>query len=195
MKNVILLVAAIMATVSISQAQTAQEAQVKNEIKAVSKRDPNAKAEKKNLRMELHKLEGQDVSNSTKNQFATDFGNIPNAKWKRSNYYDEVAFMKNGVSSTAFYDFKSQLVGTTMHEKFTDLPANAQKAINDKYKGYAKGEVLYYEDNVNNDTDMILFDRQFDDADNYFVEISKDGKNSVLQVTKGGNVNYFTATK
>lgn len=193
MKKVILLMVAVMATVSISQAQTVQEKEVKSEIKAVSKKDPNAKAEKKNLRMELRKLEGQDVSETTKNQFMTDFGHIPNAKWTRSKYYDEVAFMKNGTSSTAFYDFKSQLVGTTMHEKFTDLPANAQKVINDKYKGYAKGDVLYYEDNENNDTDMILFDRQFDDADNYFVEISKDGKNSVLQVAKNGEVGYFTA--
>jgi hypothetical protein len=192
MKKVILLVVVIMATVSISQAQTVQEDQVKSEIKTVSKKDPKAKTEKKNLRMELRKLEGQDVSAATKDQFMTDFRNVSNAKWSRSGYYDQATFMKNGASSTAFYDSKSQLVGTTTHKKFSDLPANAQKIINDKYKGYTKGDVLYYDDNEENDTDMVLFDRQFDDADNYFVEVSKDGKNSVLQVAKNGEVSNFT---
>lgn len=195
MKKVILLMVAVMATVSISQAQSVQEAQIKSEIKAVSKKDPNAKAEKKELRKELRKLEGQDVGVITRDQFATDFGNVGAVKWKRSNYYDEASFIKNGVETTAFYDNNSQLVGTTMYKKITDLPAKAQKVINDKYKAYTKGSVLYFEDNDNNDTDMVLYDRQFDDADNYFVEVSKDGKNGVLQVTDSGTVSYFADIK
>nr|WP_199002170.1 hypothetical protein [Flavobacterium sp. ASV13] len=195
MKKVILLLAAIMANISILQAQTSQEAQVKSEIKSISKKDPNAKTEKKDLRKELHKLEGQDVSNLSKNQFATDFGNIPNVKWVRSDYFDQATFNKNGATSTAFYDSNSQLVGTTTAKKFADLPAKAQKEINDKYKGYTKGLVTFYDDNEENDTDMLLYSTQFDDADNYFVEVSKNGKNTVLQVTTEGAVAYFNSMK
>lgn len=192
MKRVILMLVAVMATVSISQAQLVTEAQVKSEIKAVSKKDPNAKAEKKSLRMELRKLEGQDVNEATKDQFAIDFGKVSDVKWTRSKYYDEATFMNNGAPLTAFYDSKSQLVGTTRHEKFADLPAKIQNSINNKYKEYAIGQVLYYQDNEQNDTDMILFGRQFEDADSYFVEVSKDAKNSLLQVAKNGDISYFS---
>ena len=38
---------------------------------------------------------------------------------------------------------------------------------------------------------MNLFDLQFDDADNYFVELEKDNKKIVVQVNMSGDVSYF----
>ena len=38
---------------------------------------------------------------------------------------------------------------------------------------------------------MMLYGQQFADADNYFVELSKDNKKIVLQVNMSGEVFYF----
>ena len=194
MKKVILLVAAMALTVSVSQAQTAQEKEVKSEMKSLNKKDPVAKTEKKNLRRELHKLKGQDVSSNSKNQFMKDFSGVSNAKWRRSDNFDEATFMKNGSTMTAFYDEDSKLVGTSSVKKISDLPTKAQNKINEKYKEYSKGRVIFYDDNEDNQTDMYFYGRPFN-KDNYFLELSKNGKNSVLQITTDGEVSYFESMK
>ncbi|MDX6191264.1 hypothetical protein SGQ83_18060 [Flavobacterium sp. Fl-318] len=195
MKKIIVLLVAIMVHVSVSQAQTAEETQIKSELKAVDKNDPNAKKEKQDLRKELRKLEGQDVSSTTRDQFKSDFGNTTAAKWKRSDYYDEASFTKDGAASTAFYDANSKLVGTMTAKNITDLPAKALKIINDKYKEYTKKQVSFYNDNESNDSNLLWYDKKFADTDNYFVEVSKDGKNSVLQITAKGEVSFFSDMK
>ncbi len=40
---------------------------------------------------------------------------------------------------------------------------------------------------------MILYNNAFDDEDNYFVELQKDNKTIVVQVTMDGLIGYFTA--
>lgn len=190
MKKVILLVVAMTLSITVLQAQTVQEKKVKSEIKSLDKKDPNQKNEKKTLRRELHKLKGQDVSNASKGQFMKDFGKISNVKWKRNDYFDQATFMKDGTSMTAFYDDDSKLVGTTTVKKFSDLPSKAQNDINKKYKDYTIGSVIYFKDNEFNEMDIIMYGREFSDS-SYFVELSKNGKNSVLQVTSDGNVTYF----
>lgn len=139
----------------------------------------------------LKKLEGVNVSQMSKDQFLVDFGNMPNVKWKRSDNFDEATFQKKGQTYTAFYDDGSKLVGTTSYRKFSDIPAAGQKQINKDYKGYTIGKVLFFEDNNDNDTDMILYGNQFDDQDSYFVELSKGPQNLVVQVDMDGNVSYF----
>ena len=110
--------------------------------------------------------------------------------WKRNDYFDQATFMKDGTSMTAFYDDDSKLVGTTTVKKFSDLPSKAQNDINKKYKDYTRGSVIYFKDNEFNEMDIIMYGREFSDS-SYFVELSKNGKNSVLQVTIDGNVTYF----
>ena len=78
-----------------------------------------------------------------------------------------------------------------MDKTFSDLPASAQKQINKEYKDYTIEKVIFFDDNEDVDTDMILYGSQFDDADNYFVELRKDNKDVVLQVTMDGLVGYF----
>jgi hypothetical protein len=166
-------------------AQVVNKEAIKSEIKGAKK---EIKTEKK----ELRKLEaGSSVSTLTKNAFFVDFGNIPDVKWKRAVFLDEAVFNKDGKEMKAYYDFYSKLVGTTSIKTFSDIPLNAQKDIKAKYKDYAIGSVVFYDDNEANDTDMLLWDTQFSDADNYFVELSKDKKNIVLQVNAEGEVFFF----
>ena len=63
-----------------------------------------------------------------------DFGNINPVQWTRTTYFDEAVFMQNNQQVTAFYDYDSKLVGTTMKSSFDKLPAIAQKEIKEKYK-------------------------------------------------------------
>jgi hypothetical protein len=44
-------------------------------------------------------------------------------------------------------------------------------------------------------TDMWLYDRAFNDADNYFIELSKLDKNFVLEVDMRGNVSFYRDLK
>ncbi len=144
----------------------------------------------------LKKLTGENVSEIAKSSFVVDFGNIPNVKWKRVDTYDIAVFTKNGKELTAFYDIDGKLVGTTKQVSYTDIPAKAREEITKKYKDYIPEAVTYFEDNQSNETDMILYGMQFNDADNYFVELAKKGaKRIVLEVSPAGDVTYFTEIK
>ncbi|WP_315821316.1 hypothetical protein [Paraflavitalea speifideaquila] len=137
-------------------------------------------------------MEGKQASYQSKQQFDQDFGMMDNVSWKRTNYFDEATFTKEGHTMTAFYDYQNQLVGTTEVKAMTGLPAVAQKTISNKYKDYTVQKVILFDDNEDNDTDMLLYGHQFDDADNYFVELQKDTKTIVVQVDLLGGVTYFT---
>lgn len=163
---------------------TAWEASAQTLAKETKK---EAKSEKK----ELRKLKGKEVSSRAKDHFLSDFGNVADANWTRGTQMDEVTFTKDGQKLTAYYDYDSNLVGTTSDKSFAALPPNAQKDIQKRYKGYNVGAVIMFDDNENNATNMNLYGTSFDDKDNYFVEISKGGKQSVLQVNMEGEVMFF----
>ncbi len=140
----------------------------------------------------LKKLEGKQINVVAKNNFVSQFGNIPNVKWERSANFDEAVFMKDGKEMKAFYDYEGKLVGTTTHVNFADIPASAQKEIKAKYKDYTiVPQVVFFDDNEVNDTDMMLYGVQFEDADNYFVELTKGTKKIILQVNTEGQVFFF----
>lgn len=187
MKKIILFVAAFLA-VTATQAQTQQEVAARKDINHLKKEE---RAERKTLR----KLEGHDVSVQSKDQFSVDFGNIPNVHWKRSGYFDEAVFTQKGVKEKAYYDFNSTLVGTVIPKTFSDLPKSAQDHIRKEYKNYKIDRVILFDDNESNESDMILYGTQFDDADNYFVELSTPGKNLILMVSTDGNVSFFKEMK
>lgn len=92
----------------------------------------------------------------------------------------------------AFYDDNATLVGTTSIKTFTDLPAKSQQQIKTKYKDYSIGQVIFFDDNEWNDTDMILYGSQFNDADNYFVVLTKGNDKIIVRVDVPGYVYYFT---
>lgn len=165
-------------------AQEVKKVAIKSEIK-------NEKKAIKVERKELHKLEGSVVSDLSKDAFLADFGDIPNVKWKRAHYFDEAIFTKDGKEMKAYYDISSKLVGTSSIKTFADIPTNAQKEIKEKYKDYSIGEVVFFDDNEGNETDMLLWDTQFDDADNYFVPLTKNNKTIILEVNLKGDVAFF----
>lgn len=154
-----------------------------------------SRQERKEERRSLRKQLADDVSYFAEQAFYHDFGNLPNVSWRHENGFDIASFESGGVAQSAFYDREAELTGTTMRKSFFDLPEAAQQYINKKYPDYAITGVVFFDDNEANATDMILYDQQFDDADNYFVELSKDGKNIVLQSDMRGNVQFFTELK
>jgi hypothetical protein len=181
MKKLLILPAVIMIAAAVN-AQT--EASLKSSIQTEKK-------VKKEDRKELRKLEGNDVSYRTKQVFTGDFGDINGATWKRTPTFDEATFTKDGMRETAYYDYDAKLVGTTTRKTFSDLPVNAQKYIDRKYTGYTKGRVIFFDDNEFNETDMVLYGSQFDDADNYFIELTKGTEKIILDVNTAGDVSFF----
>ena len=194
MKKSAFLVVALLAFSTISSAQV-DPSTLKKEIKDINKQESALKKEKKEDLKTLRKLNGQDVSYQAKQQFLADFANAKDVKWKRSPYFDEAIFTLDGKSKIAYYDHEAKLVGTTEILTFGDLPEKAQKVINEKYKNYYKGAVIFFDDNEFNDTDMLLYGQQFDDEDNYFVELSKSNEKIVVKVKPNGEVFFFTSLK
>jgi hypothetical protein len=139
----------------------------------------------------LGKLEGKEVSVLAKSHFNEDFGNLPDVQWIRSANFDEASFTRNGIKMKAWYGDDARLIGTTSYVSFSDVPAKGQKEIKARYKDYTIGPVVFFEDNETNESDMILYGMQFEDADNYFVELSKGKDIIVLKVTPESNVSFF----
>jgi hypothetical protein len=140
----------------------------------------------------LKKLEGSNISPVAKRNFSSDFKDAKNVEWKRIDTYDKASFTgKDGQKMSAFYDIEGKLVGTTMIKTFADVPENAQKEIKKSYNDYTIDQVVFYDDNENNDTDMILYGTQFEDTDSYFVELTKGAGKIVLQVSPIGEVFPF----
>jgi hypothetical protein len=151
---------------------------------------------KKSQRVPLKKLEGSYVSSIAKNNFLREFPDAKNVQWKRVDTYDEAVFTnKDNQQLKAFYDFDGVLVGTTQRKTFADVPVKGQEQIKKEYKDYTIGDVIFFDDNEANSTDMILYGIQFDDEDNYFVELTKGTKKIVVHVNMEGSVFFFTELK
>jgi hypothetical protein len=153
------------------------------------------KKEQKTKMTPLKKMVGKDINPVAIDNFKVDFPNIQPTKWERSVYFDEAVFTKDGKNFRAFYDVDGKLVGTTSTVKFTDLPASAQRSIQKQYKDYTIGPVAFFDDNEANSSDMYLYGMQFEDSDNYFVELTKGSKKIVVQATPEGNIYFFTEMK
>ncbi len=147
--------------------------------------------EVKKERVALRKLEGNAVSQAAKNSFNADIGNLPNVQWRRIETLDEASFNKDGKEMKAFYDSFGTLVGTTTHVTFADVPVKGQQEIKARYKDYSIGPVVYFDDNEFNESDMMLYGAQFEDEDNYFVELARGANKIVLQVNPRGEVFFF----
>jgi len=192
MKKILFSSVSLLLAVATLQAQP-EFASVKEDIKKDKQEESISRKDKKEERKELRKLEGREVSYQSKQQFYEDFGNVPDVSWERTKFFDEATFTKDGAPMKAFYDMHAELVGTTTPKTFADLPVAAQKYIQKHYEGYDYGPVLMYDDNEYNETDMLLYGKQFEDEDTYFIEVSKDNKQTILEVTMNGEVGFFKA--
>lgn len=191
MKTLIIASLAILFSAATIQAQE-EYASVKQDVAKANKEGGITKKEKREERKALRKLEGPQASYQSKEQFEQDFDKATDVHWKRTKYFDEATFVQDGQKMIAFYDYKNDLVGTTQTKSFTDLPAVAQQFINKKYKDAHVEKVILFDDNEINETDMLLYNHQFDDEDNYFVELQQGTKEIVLQVDMSGEVSFFT---
>jgi hypothetical protein len=182
MKRLVILSMAVLFSLSIVKGQVQKTGKEQNK---------EVKKEQRAERVALRKLEGNTVSMVAKNNFSTDFGVVTNAQWNRVNTFDQVTFTKEGKQENAFYDSEGKLVGVTIPKVISDIPFKAQQEIKTKYKDYTVVKVLLNDDNESNDTDMLLYGVQFDDVDNYFVELAKGTQKIVLRVDMAGNVYFF----
>jgi hypothetical protein len=181
MKKLAVLSMTFLVTFSVLQGQAQKTEKVKE-----------TKKEQKSERVALKKLQGTIVDNKSKIAFETDFKGATNVQSKRVDTYDEFTFTnKDGQKMKAFYDENSVLVGTTQDKTMDDLPAKGLQKIKEMYKDYTIGPVVYFDDNELNETDMILWGIQFDDADTYFAELSKGTKKIIVKVSPEGSVNFF----
>ena len=149
------------------------------------------KEEKKSERITLRKLKGSEISYQSKQHFETRFKDAANVAWSRDSYYDIASFEMNNKSIQAYYDSEGKLVGNISPSTVTDLPAAAQKYISKHYSDYSIQKVIFFDDNEDNSTDMVLYGMQFDDSDSYFVELSSGTKQIALHVFKNGDVVFF----
>jgi hypothetical protein len=194
MKKLLIMSAITFAAISGGKGQTIDQLAI-NDTHNGNMEVSEFKMNKHEYKKDLRKLNNSEVSFFSKEHFYEDFGYIPDAEWTKSPNFDEVTFTLNGHELTAFYDDNSSLVGTTSEKAFSDLPLNAQNYINKKYGDYTVKDVLFYDDNEMNSSDMVLYDLEFNDPDSYFVELQKDNKDIILQVPLSGSVNFFKALK
>jgi hypothetical protein len=190
MKKIILAPAAILFITMNIMAQNAEDP-LNSDIKSLSKNEKEIKKEKREERMVLREIRYNEPTYMDEQSFSKDFGQVPEVSWQRVGNMDEAIFMKDGKEIKAFYDEDADLVGTTTLKTFEDIPANAQKQIQKEYKDYSIEQVMLFDDNENNGSDMMLYDTWFNDPDNYFVELKKDNKKVILEVDMKGNVEFF----
>ena len=147
----------------------------------VKKNDTPAKKQPK-------KLEGTEVSPLAKEDFSFTYGTETNGEWKRTPDYDIVSFSHDGNNMTAYYDADAKLVGTMFQRKFADLPSASQQYIDEGYPGYTKESVVYFNDNELNETNITVFDKQFEDDDCFYVKLKKNNQQIILKVKTSGEV-------
>jgi hypothetical protein len=136
-----------------------------------------------------------EVSGITKSQFTNDFPDATNVHFESTRDFDKISFMQGAKEITAYYDYQSQLLGTTEKKAFTDLPSNAQNEILEKYSGYAIADVVEFNDNQSNNSEMVLYGNSYDDGDNYFVELKANSKAILVKVDLAGGVQFATTLR
>ena len=144
---------------------------------------------------EMRKLAVNNVSEFSLRNFASDFGANSNVAWTRTNRYDEASFMKDGHETKAYYDLEGHLIGTTILKTYADLPQRGKNIIAKRYSDYTVESVLIYDFNKLSDAQLLMFSDQFEDSQNFFVQLSKGAEKLVLQVTPVGQVFFFSKIK
>ena len=170
-------------------------ASIENNDQSLAKLEKMLHGKNAEKRDELKRSKPKYISYKAQEQFRIDFGNIPEVIWRSEANFDVATFKKDGTVESAYYDYYAGLVGTTIQKSFEDMPLKAREYINKHYGDYTKGDVILFDDDEYSETDMTLFGRQFEDQDNYFIELTKNDKRIVLESDPDGNVTYFTHMK
>jgi hypothetical protein len=194
MKKILLMWVSVSLSTFFAQAQPVSQ----NLIAAAHTKHPKeakSSSSKKHAKKILRKLAGSNVSEQSKATFYVQFGNVPDVQWERQDYFDMATFIQNGQQMKAYFDNDGELVGTSIQTNMKALPMKAQLEIAKKYGDYSIGDVILYDDNNEQISDIILFGTQMESADNYFVELKKDNKRVILEVSPEARVSLFREGK
>lgn len=144
-------------------------------------------------RQEQRKLERSEVTYQGQQQFLEDYKNVTVLSKDRFDNIDQFTFKnKEGKIITAYYDADANLIGTTEQETYNDIPETARKDIQKWYPGYVPTDAIFYNDNEENDNNLTLYGLDPGDEDAYFVELRNNNNKIVLQISKLGEVTYYT---
>ncbi len=148
-----------------------------------------AKSEKAPINAEA----SESVSAEIMTNFDIDFPKAEDVVWHITDNLNQAIFTnaKDGLRTSAYYDFDGNLVGSTTAKKMADLPEKAIQIIKTAYKDYSVGPIVYFLDNPTNDTDMVLWATVFDDTDMYFAELDKGTQKIIVRISPSGDVSYF----
>jgi hypothetical protein len=166
-----------------------------NQVNSANTNSPNE------IQNEDAETNQQAVSVFTRNQFASDFPDATNIHFEKRSDFDEVNYSQKGSKTTAYYDANSELIGTLRNGSVSDLPANAQTEIANKYPGYTIVSVIRFNVNTDNETyidnysELPFYGDSSEDSSHYFVELKNDNKAIVLMVGLSGEVSFYTTTK
>jgi hypothetical protein len=189
MKKLFLVAGCLLVTTTLTFAHSNHE--LSDARKGKSEEDDNRKEIVKEKR--IGNLD--DVGVLTKSQFANDFPDATNVHFESTKDFDKISFVQGSKEFTAYYDYQSQLVGTTEKKSFADLPSNAKYEILRKYAGYAIADVVEFNDNQSDNSEMILYGNSYHDGDNYFVELKTNSKAILVKVDLSGRVDFATTLK
>ena len=140
---------------------------------------------------ETKRLSTKSVSNYSLSSFKSDFGSKSDVTWSRSDRFDRATFNQNGQEMSVYYDFEGNLLATSTVKTFNDLPLRGQNIITKKYEGYAVESVMLYDFPLSTNAQMLLFNSQFNDPHNYFVQLANGKEKIIVQVDLVGRVFLF----
>jgi hypothetical protein len=196
MKKIFLVWVSVSLSTYILQAQEVSHTMIAStDSKQAKEVRANRSGFKKHAKKVLKKLTGAKVSDQSKATFYLQFGNVSNVQWERQDFFDVAAFEKDGKQMKAYFDNDGELVGTSIQANMKALPVKAQREIARKYPDYSVGDVILYDDNNEQISDIILFGTQMESADNYFVDLKKDNKRVIVEVSPEGRVSLFKELK
>ncbi|MFT3823184.1 MAG: hypothetical protein QM731_04655 [Chitinophagaceae bacterium] len=133
----------------------------------------------------------EKINEITVDHFHEDFPAAAQATWIKGGGFDKVTFEQKGETLTAYYDFDNNLMGTMQNVEETALPEKSIKQIDKHYPDYVVAQVLKFEDNQENDNDINYFYEPVHEPLSYFVELTNEKHEIILQVSPNGEMSFF----
>jgi len=121
---------------------------------------------------------GKSLNFSGAQSFKREFPDATMVSYKNVNQFVAVNFVSNDTKMEAFYSADGELVAKSRAIYLSDLPSNAAESINKKYADWTTGEVIEYDNFVDN-------------VSCYYVSLVKENKKIILQVDKDGHVSLY----
>lgn len=116
------------------------------------------------------------VSLKVMDSFKKQFRNASQVEWTIKEQFTKADFTVNGIQVEAFFDKEGELIGTSRHADFNQLPLSAIEKIKLDYANYQVSST-------------IEFDQKGDR--NFYVSLEKGNKKQILTVSLYGDVSKF----